>query len=118
VAATQFKVVLRRDSPRPSFTAWKTWKTGWLRIEGDRAEFVPKNGASVEMEHVTSVAKGWKNQKNGVWLPALVDSWIEVVFGDSENPDVVFLNDPRFLLMASYLPHRKLLAALRNLVNP
>jgi hypothetical protein len=79
---------------------------------------VPKNGDTLAITNVASVAKGWKNQKNGEWLPALVDSWIEVVFGDPESPEVVFLNDPRFLLMASYLPHRKLLAALRSLVNP
>ena len=54
-----------------------------MRIEGDRAEFVPKNGDTLAITNVASVAKGWKNQKNGEWLPALVDSWIEVV---SETP--------------------------------
>ena len=57
-----------------SRTAWKSWRTGWLRIEGDRAEFVPKNGDTLAITNVASVAKGWKNQKNGCPHPSLGSS--------------------------------------------
>ncbi len=79
--------------------------------------FVPKHGAPVELRNITSVAQGWKNQQDGVWLPARLDTWIQVIFGDHGESSAIYLNDPRFLLMAAYFPHKKLITSLRGLVQ-
>ncbi len=83
VAMTEeFRVWFQSDPPSPSWTAYKRRTTGTLSVAADHAEFRPKEGASVQISDVHSVAKGWKQQSHGKWLPWVVDSYVEVVWGD------------------------------------
>ena len=54
----------------------------------------------------------------GWGLPAAVDSYIEVLYGDRAKPSVAYINDCRwFGLAIMYLPHKKLLMALCSLAS-
>lgn len=86
-------------------------------MSDDHAEFRPKGGQPVHIVHVQSVAKGWKQQSHGKRISWVIDSYIEVVWGDSSNPTVAFFNDGRWLGLGVYLPHRGLLRALNALIQ-
>jgi hypothetical protein len=67
---------------------------------------------------VFRVSMGSKESVYGEWLPAAVDSYIEVLNGDRAKPSVAYINDGRwFGLAMMYLPHKKLLRALRSLAT-
>jgi hypothetical protein len=68
------------------------------------------------IEHVFRVSKGWKASTYATPMMAAVDTYIEVLYGDRVNPQIVYINDGRWFGLATYLPHRKLLNALRSLV--
>ena len=112
----EFRVWFRTEPPSPSWSAHKRRTTGTLSVAADHAEFRPKEGASVRISDVQSVAKGWKKQSHGKWLPWAVDSYIEVVWGDRSDESVAFFNDCRWLGLGVYLPHRRLQRALNALV--
>jgi hypothetical protein len=78
---------------------------------------VPRRGEPVLIGDVFRVSKGWKESAYGQPLPSLADTYIEVLYGDPANPLAVFINDGRWFGFATYLPHRKLLNALRALVD-
>lgn len=61
-------------------------------------------------------SKGWKASSYGEPMLPAVDTYIEVLYGEHANPQVAFINDGRWLGLATYLPHRKLLNAPRSLV--
>lgn len=113
----EFKVWFQTVPPRPSWTAYKHRSTGMLSVAGNHARYVPRRGEPVLIEHVFRVSKGWKESAYGEWLPSLVDTYIEVLYGDRANPLAAFINDGRWLGLVTYLPHRKLLNALRSLVD-
>ena len=70
------------------------------------------------VERVIRVSRGWKNQTHGEPLLPIVDTYIEVLYGDRAHPEVAFVNDGRLFGSGSYLPNKKLLAALSSLVPP
>jgi hypothetical protein len=94
-------------TPSPSRTAYKRRTTGTLSVAVDHAEFRPKQGASVRISDAHSVAKGWKKQRRGKWLPWVADSYIEVVWSDPADESVAYFNDCRWLGLGVYLPHRR-----------
>ena len=71
----EFRVWFQTEPPNPSWTAYERRTTGTLSVAADHAEFRPKDGASVRISDVHSVAKGWKQQSHGKWLPWMVDSY-------------------------------------------
>jgi hypothetical protein len=82
----------------------------------DYAEFRPKGGDSVRISNVQRVAKGWRRQSHGKWLPRVVDSYIEVVWGNPNSESFAFFNDCRWFGLGVYLPNRRLQKALSALV--
>jgi hypothetical protein len=58
------------------------------------------------------VSEGWKASSYAEPMLPAVDTYIEVLYGEQANPQVAFINDGRWLGLATYLPHRKLLNAL------
>jgi hypothetical protein len=111
-----FRVWFQTVPPRPSWTAYKHKSIGTLSVTGDHARFVPRRGEPVMIEHVFRVSKGWKASTYSEPMLPLVDTYIEVLYGEQANPRVAFINDGRGLGLATYLPHRKLLNALRSLL--
>jgi hypothetical protein len=71
-------------------------------VSDAQAVFQPDSGDPLMIDNVMKVTKGWKDQLNGVWLPRVVDRYIEVVYGDAASPSVVFINDFRWLGLSSY----------------
>jgi hypothetical protein len=67
---------------------------GVLTIGADQALFQPGSGDSILIKNVMTVTKGWKDSVTGVWLPWVVNAYIEIIFGDPASPSVVFVNDP------------------------
>ena len=102
--------------PHPSWTAFKLRSKGSLAVSEGRAIFSPKSGDAVVIENVMKVTKGWKNSVNGTWLPPVVDTYIEVIYGDRASPSAAFLNDGRWLGLATFLPHRRLMRSLKKLI--
>jgi hypothetical protein len=118
VVAQHFEDVLFQEvPPEPSWTAFKKWKIGALTVEVDHARFVPRSGDHVVIDRVSRVSKGWKDSLHGKPLMRRVDTWLEIVYGDAAEPRVAYLNDGRFGRLGIYLPHEKLLAAMRSLTN-
>jgi hypothetical protein len=113
-----FKIWFQTVAPHPSLTAFRERSTGVLTVMPDRAEYVSKSGETVTIENVQRVAKGWKASVNAHPLPPIVDKWIQVLYGESGNPSVAYVNDGRWGGLATYLPHRVLLEALTGLVRP
>jgi hypothetical protein len=115
----EFKVWLQTTPPSPSWTAYRRRRSGVISVAGDHAEFVPKKkGKAVRIEHIFRVSKGWKNSRYGKPLIPVVDTYIEILYGDPTAPGVAFVNDGRWFGLAACLPHRKLLKALESLAGP
>jgi hypothetical protein len=114
--AETFRVWFQTTPPQPSWTAYKHRSTGTLSVAGDHARFVPRRGEPVLIENVFRVSKGWKASAHAEPMLPIVDTYIEVLYGERRNPRVAFINDGRWFGLATYLPHRKLLNALRSLV--
>jgi hypothetical protein len=70
----------------------------------------------VLIEHVFRVSKGWQASIYATPMMAAVDTYIEILYGDRENPRVAYINDGRWFGLATYLPHWRLLNALRSLI--
>jgi hypothetical protein len=68
------------------------------------------------IEHVFRVSKGWQASRYAEPMLPAVDAYIEFLYGEQANPQVAFINDGRWLGLATYVPNRKLLNALRSLV--
>jgi hypothetical protein len=111
-----FSVWLQTVPPHPSWTAYKLRSKGSLAFSECRAVFSPQSGDAVVIENVMKVTKGWKDSVNGTWLPPVVNTYIEVIYGDTASPSVAFLNDGRWLGLATFLPHRRLVRSLENLI--
>ena len=112
-----FRVWFQTVPPRPSWSAYKHRSTGTLSVAVDHARFVPRSGEPVLIEHVFRVSKGWKASTHAEPMLPVVDTYIEVLYGERANPRVAFINDGRWLGLATYLPHRKLFDALGSLVE-
>jgi hypothetical protein len=112
-----FRIWFQTIPPRPSWTAYKHRSFGTLTVAGDHARFVPGKGEPVLISGVFRVSMGSKESVYGEWLPAAVDSYIEVLYGDRAKPSVAYINDGRWFGLATYLPHKKLLMALSSLAT-
>ena len=110
-----FRVVFQAVPPRPSWMAWRHRSLGTLTITGDQARFVPRKGKPMLIEHVVRVSRGWRQSSRGVRIPAGIDTYIEVLYGDRSEPRAVYINDGRWLGLAVYIPNGRLLAALTAL---
>jgi|SRR5215469_6698399 len=116
--AETFRISFQTVPPHPSWTAYKHRSFGTLTMAGDHARFVPRKGEPVLISGVFRVSMGSKESVYGKWLPAAVDSYIEVLYGDRAKPSVAYINDGRwFGLAIMYLPHKKLLKALCSLAT-
>jgi len=102
--------------PHLSWTAYRLRTKGVLTVGDDQALFQSSSGDLILIKKVMKVTKGWKDSVNGVWLPWVVNTYIEIVFGDPANPSVVFVNDSRWFGLATYLPHRSLVRSLQALI--
>lgn len=117
-APRQFKKIwLQTVAPHPSWTAFREHSTGTLTVTHEKAEYVSKSSEAVTIENVHRVAKGWKDSIDAAPLLPIVDTWIQVLYGDPEDPSVAYVNDARWGGFATYLPHRALLETLRSLVR-
>jgi hypothetical protein len=112
-----FKVVYRVTPPAPSWTAYKTRFKGILSVFAEHAVFQPKSGDATKIEKVRKVTRGWKGSVYGTPMIPIVDTWVEVVYGDQNAQSVAFFNDPRWFWLASYLPHRSLVRSLEGLIS-
>src|ERR1700683_669907 len=103
-----FTVMYHTNPPSPSWSAYKQRTKGTLTVSEDSAIFKPKSGDPIVIDHVQKLTKGWKGSTHGTPMLSLVDTYVEVIYGDKDAPSVAFFNDPRWLGLASYLPHRSL----------
>jgi hypothetical protein len=87
-----FRVMFQTVPPHPSWTAFKHKSFGTLSVAGDCARFVPKTGEPLLIEHVSRVSMGWKESVYGKPMLPLIDTYIEVLYGDRENPSVAYIN--------------------------
>ena len=110
-----FRVVFQAVPPRPSWTAWRHRSLGTLTITAGQARFVPRRGEPVLIEHVVRVSRGWRQSSRGIPIPAAIDTYIEVLYGDRSEPRAAYINDGRWLGLAVYIPNRRLLDALNTL---
>jgi hypothetical protein len=104
-------------APFPPLTAYKHRTRGSLSVSGDHAVFQPKSGDPIVLDHVQKVTKGWKGSPYGTPMAHIVDTYVEVIYGDQNAPSVAFFNDPRWLWLGCYLPHRALVQSLEGLVS-
>jgi hypothetical protein len=111
------KIWFQTVPPHPSWTAFREHSTGTLTVTHGRAEYVSKSGEAFTIENVHRVAKGWRDSIDAAPLLPIVDTWIQILYGDSEDPSVAYVNDARWGGFASYLPHRALLESLTGLVR-
>jgi hypothetical protein len=111
-----FRIWFQTVPPRPSWAAYKHKSVGILSVAGDHARFVPKKGGPVLISNVFRVSQGWEQSAYGEPLPSAVNTYIEVLYGDRARPSVAYINDGRWLGLATYLPNKKLLSALSSLV--
>jgi len=116
VQEARFKIWFQTVPPHPSWTAYKDRTTGILTVSSDKAQFTPKSGPVVVIDNVFRVAKGWKASVAAEPLIPIVDTYIQILFGDPGHPSVAYINDARWVGLASFLPHRAILRALRALV--
>jgi hypothetical protein len=114
VAADAFRVWFRTEPPRPSWTLYKSISRGVLTVFEEHAEFTPNAGPPTLLTDVRSVRKGWQHQVHGIPLLPVVDTWIEIIYGTGS---AVYVNDGRWYGLGTYLPHRRMIAALTRLVD-
>ena len=111
-----FLVLFQTVPPRPSWVAYRAKSRGTLSVAADHARFVPRRGEPVTIEHVFRVGKGWKASMFATPMMPALDTYIEVLYGNRASPQVAYINDGRWFGLRTYLPHRKLLNALRSLM--
>jgi hypothetical protein len=107
------KIWFQTVAPDPSWTAFREHSTGTLTVTHGRAEYVSKSGEAVTIENVDRVAKGWKDSIDAAPLLPIVDTRIQILYGDPEDPSVAYVNDARWGGFATYLPNKALLETLR-----
>jgi hypothetical protein len=54
-------------------------------VAGEHARFVPRTGETVLIEHVFRVSMGWKESTYRQPMLPIVDTYIEVLYGDRRN---------------------------------
>lgn len=70
------------------------------------------------LEHVFRVARGCRASLHATWLPAPLDTYVEVIFGDPAEPSIAYFTDRRPLgLHPWFLQSDDLLVALRSLTK-
>ena len=67
------------------------------------------------IEGVFRVSRGWKQSSARAPMPAAIDTYIEVLYGDRSSPRAAYFSDGRWLGLAVYRPNPRLLRALTAL---